>query len=86
MPAEPSMIYICRQCFLADTVPGACPNCRQPRVECDPGDPDNPCRRPPMDAQGRILSRAPLWWVVRGAPYLRDQLRRMLSNSEAEVR
>jgi hypothetical protein len=44
-------------------------------VECDPHDPDNPCRKPPIDAQGRILSRAPLWWLMRSAPYLREQIK-----------
>ena len=27
------------------------------------GPPDDPRRRPPMDAQGHLLCRAPLWWV-----------------------
>lgn len=75
MAANPTVIYICEHCFSADTAPGICPNCRQPRVECDPHDPDNPCRKPPIDAQGRILSRAPLWWLMRSAPYLREQIK-----------
>jgi hypothetical protein len=27
-----------------------------------------------MDAHGRLESRAPLWWLVRQAPYLRNRL------------
>jgi hypothetical protein len=71
MATDITLLYICPHCFSADSAPGHCPHCGQPRVECDARDPDNPCRKPPMDAEGRLLSRAPLWWVVRHAPYLR---------------
>jgi hypothetical protein len=74
MPDEVKMLYVCPGCFLADESPGQCPICGRTRVECNPGDPDNPCRRPPMDAEGRLLSRAPLWWLVRSVPYLRNQV------------
>ncbi|MGH2521968.1 MAG: hypothetical protein ACRDH2_05635 [Anaerolineales bacterium] len=79
MPVEPTILYICANCFSVDTVSGNCPNCGQARVHCDPGDPDNPCRKPPMDAEGRILSRAPLWWLAHSVPHLRNQVKQMLS-------
>ena len=75
MATDPTVIYICEHCFSVDTAPGQCPACGQPRVECDPHDPDNPCRKPPMDAEGRILARAPLWWLRRTALYLRGQVK-----------
>ncbi|HLE27688.1 MAG TPA: hypothetical protein VI793_06200 [Anaerolineales bacterium] len=71
--------YICPNCFLADTAPGQCPNCGHTRVECDPGNPDNPCRKPPMDAEGNITSRAPLWWLARSVPHLREKIRQMMN-------
>ena len=40
-----------------------CPTCGDPLLTCRPGDPDDPCRKPLMDAQGRIRTRAPLWWL-----------------------
>jgi hypothetical protein len=75
MSFAPTVLYVCPGCFSADIAPGACPDCGRERVVCDPGDPDNPCRKPPMDADGRLQSRAPLWWLVRTAPYLRTRLK-----------
>ena len=74
MTAELSVVYVCRQCFSTDIRPGPCPEHDEARVECDPGDPDSPCRRPPMDAQGRIVNRAPLWWVMKCAPFMKEYL------------
>ena len=74
-----TVLYLCPNCFSADTEPGDCPACQRPRVECDPGDPDNPCRKPPMDAEGHLLARAPLWWLAQSAPYLREQLKQKMN-------
>ena len=65
--------YVCERCFSTDTAPGLCPRCGLLRRHCHLGDPDDACRRPPMDADGHILSRAPMWWVTHSAPYLREQ-------------
>ena len=67
-------VYICPRCFSADAAAGPCPRCGLPRQQCQVGAPDSEFRRPPRDATGRVLCRAPLWWVVRGAPYLRAEL------------
>jgi hypothetical protein len=32
-------------------------------ITCHVGDLEDPCRRPLMDSEGRILTRAPLWWL-----------------------
>jgi hypothetical protein len=55
--------YICERCFSTDTAPGPCPRCGIPRRYCNLGGPEDVCRRPLMDADGHILSRAPMWWV-----------------------
>ena len=73
MSDEDFTLYVCRTCFSVAQTPGPCPLDHGPRLRCDPGEPGNNCRKPPMDAEGRLLSRAPLWWVLRGAPYLRDR-------------
>lgn len=65
--------YVCERCFSTDTAPGPCPRCGLMRRHCELGGPEDDCRRPPMDAQGNILSRAPLWWVAHDAPFLREQ-------------
>ncbi len=78
MTDELTMLYVCPNCFSTDTTPGQCPECDRARLECDPGDPNNPCRKPPMDAEGHLLARAPLWWLAHSAPYLREQLKQPL--------
>jgi hypothetical protein len=74
MVSDLRVLYVCRQCWSMATQPGPCPRDGLTRLECQPGDPDSPCRRPPMDAEGRILNRAPLWWVLKCAPYLKDHV------------
>ncbi len=66
-----STLYLCPRCLLPDDMPGPCPRCGQDRPVCCLGDPDDPCRRPLMDAAGQIRTRAPLWWLrLRVGPLL----------------
>ena len=68
MILELTELYLCERCFSAADAPGACPRCEQPRRHFVLGTVDDPCRRPPTDADGRLLSRAPQWWVQVSAP------------------
>jgi hypothetical protein len=61
-------IYLCPNCLSADGSGGPCPKCGLERLHCRPGEADDPCRRPLMDAQGRLRTRAPLWWLRLTAP------------------
>jgi hypothetical protein len=76
-PTLDQEIYLCPNCLTPGGEPGACPECGHTRVGCRPGDPDDPCRRPLMDANGKLRTRAPLWWLqytVRDlTKYLREQ-------------
>lgn len=67
---EPSgaSIYLCPRCLTPGDAPGPCPECGAERLGCRPGDADDPCRRPLMDANGRVLTRAPLWWLLKTMP------------------
>lgn len=56
-------LYLCPNHLIPSDQPGICPRCDREMVGCRPGDPDDPCRRPMMDQHGRILTRAPLWWL-----------------------
>jgi hypothetical protein len=56
-------VYLCPVHLIPTDSPGVCDQCGRELVGCRPGDPDDPCRRPIMDARGRILTRAPLWWL-----------------------
>lgn len=56
-------IYLCPQCFEAQASPGPCPKDGSELLTCRPGDLDDPCRRPLMDAEGQVKTRAPGWWL-----------------------
>jgi hypothetical protein len=56
-------IYLCPNCFTPGDKPGACPECGTMRVGCRPGDPDDPSRKPIIDENGHVRTRAPLWWL-----------------------
>ena len=71
MQPELSVLYICERCFSASERPGPCPRCERPRREFALGTADDPSRRPPIDEDGRVRCRAPLWWVASHVPYLR---------------
>jgi hypothetical protein len=75
-PTLDAQIYLCPNCFLAGKEAGDCPQCGHKRVGCRPGDPDDPCRRPLMDSDGNLRSRAPLWWLQYTVTNLTDYLRK----------
>jgi hypothetical protein len=68
---ELPLFYLCPRCFSAADAPGPCPRCGAPRARCALGALDDPLRRPLMDDAGRVLCRAPRWWLDHTAPYLR---------------
>ena len=56
-------VYLCPRCLDSQASAGLCPRCGLERLGCRPGDPDDPCRRPLVDAAGQVRTRAPLWWL-----------------------
>jgi hypothetical protein len=56
-------MYLCPRCLDSQPGAGACPRCGVERIGCRPGDADDPCRRPLVDAAGQVRTRAPLWWL-----------------------
>ncbi len=76
-PTMDAEVYLCPNCLLPGGEAGKCPECGNERLSCRPGDPDDPCRRPLMDAAGNLRTRAPLWWlqytVTDLTNYLREQ-------------
>jgi hypothetical protein len=69
-------IYICANCMLPGEDAGPCPRCGRARIGCRPGDPDDPCRRPWIDGQGRVRTRAPLWWLRKTVTSLAEAVGR----------
>jgi hypothetical protein len=72
-------VYLCPRCLEAHDAPGICSRDGTRLLTCRPGNPDDPCRRPLIDSRGRVLSRAPIWWLqytVRNLlDFLEDQTR-----------
>lgn len=56
-------VFLCPRCLDSQPGAGTCPRCGVERIGCRPGDADDPCRRPLVDAAGQIRTRAPLWWL-----------------------
>lgn len=67
-------VYVCSRHLIIQTDPGTCPECGQPLIECQPGPMDDPSRKPLIDAQGRVRTRAPLWWLRKTVTRLVDYL------------
>ena len=57
MIIELTDLYLCERCFSAADTPGPCPRCSEPRRHFQVGAVDDPCRRPPTDAEA-ACSRA----------------------------
>lgn len=56
-------IYLCPRCLTPADEPGECGVCGETRLSCRVGEADDECRRPLIDAEGRVRTRAPLWWL-----------------------
>ncbi len=54
-------VYICRVCHLVGLKPLSCHPGRS--VACDAGAPGDERSKPLFDRQGRLVTRAPKWWV-----------------------
>ncbi|NIS79937.1 MAG: hypothetical protein GTO14_06970 [Anaerolineales bacterium] len=67
-------LYMCPRDLIAEDSPGACHVCGTQRIECCLGEADDPCRRPLMDAKGRVQTRAPRWWLQHTVTPLTDFL------------
>lgn len=67
-------LYLCVTCLIPAEEAGACEQCGLERVLCRPGDASDPCRRPLMDAEGRLRSRAPIWWLKQRVGQLIEYL------------
>ncbi len=60
---EAEQIYLCPRCLQAYNSTGRCLKDGSELLTCRLGDPNDPCRRPLMDAKGRVATRAPVWWL-----------------------
>ncbi len=54
-------IYVCAKCLKVSPVADTCHG--ELMAECDCGSPGDERSRPIMTAEGRLVTRAPRWWV-----------------------
>ncbi len=66
------IIYVCKRCTTSAGEPGKCVYCGGVKVACHPGDDGDPRRRPLLDKEGNIVTRAPIWWLHETIPELVD--------------
>ena len=70
--SEELVIYCCKRCTASAGDPGKCEYCGGEKVPCRPGDAGDPIRRPLLDAEGNVITRAPIWWLHETIPELLD--------------
>jgi len=62
--AEVTTIYLCPHHLVPRSEGGICPDdCTLDMIECHPGEDGDPLRKPLLDAEGNVVTRAPLWWL-----------------------
>jgi hypothetical protein len=66
MAENRQVFYMCAACFRTSDEAENCHN--RPMLHCDTGCWGDECRKPPVTADGRLLTRAPQWWLQ----HLRD--------------
>ncbi|MDK1044687.1 MAG: hypothetical protein QGM45_03250 [Anaerolineales bacterium] len=70
--SEEIVIYVCKRCTASAGESGKCEFCGGEKVACRPGDDGDPIRKPLIDAQGNVVTRAPIWWLKHTVPQLID--------------
>ena len=66
------IIHVCERCLTPSDSPEACRYCGGSKVGCKVGAADDPIRRPLIDKDGHVVTRAPLWWLKKTVPELID--------------
>ncbi len=54
-------VYVCPECHIIS--PTAMQHHDEAMIECDAGEPGDERSKPVFDAHGRLVTRAPRWWV-----------------------
>ncbi len=71
--ANELVVYVCTRCTTTAGEGGTCDVCGGQRTPCRPGGAEDPGRRPLIDSGGRVLTRAPIWWLRYTVPALVEQ-------------
>jgi hypothetical protein len=68
------LLYVCTRCLTPAAEPDSCSYCGGQKRACRTGEEGDPRRRPLIDWQGRVLTRAPIWWLDTTVPQLLERL------------
>jgi hypothetical protein len=63
MTQEHRVVYMCEVCLRCSTQPETCHS--RPMLRCDAGCPGDDCTKPLESTDGRLLTHAPRWWILR---------------------
>jgi len=70
MNSNAAVLHVCKRCLTPSAEPDLCHYCGGQKVVCRPGGEGDPLRRPLTDRRGRVLTRAPIWWLNYTVPDL----------------
>ena len=63
MDSTHRIVYMCEVCLRSSPAAELCHG--RMMIECDAGCAGDDCTQPVTDSVGRLLTRAPKWWVFR---------------------
>ena len=63
MKEQVRIVYMCEVCLHCSAEPG--PHHGRSMICCDAGCPGDECTKPLESDDGRLLTRAPRWWIFR---------------------
>lgn len=70
MNSSVGVLHVCKRCLTPSGEPDPCRYCGGQKVACRTGAEGDPLRRPRMDWRGKVITRAPIWWLNYTVPDL----------------
>ena len=74
MNAGGVVLHVCKRCLTPSAEPEPCRYCGGQKVACRAGGEGDPLRRPLIDRRGRVITRAPIWWLHYTVPQLIEKM------------
>jgi len=74
MNGSEAVLHVCKRCLTPSAEADPCRYCGGLKVACRPGGEGDPLRRPLTDRRGRVITRAPIWWLHYTVPQLIERM------------
>ena len=74
MNGNAALLHVCTRCLTPSAEADPCRYCGGQKVACRTGGEGDPLRRPLIDRGGRLLTRAPIWWLHYTVPELIEKM------------